>query len=683
MKKLLTLFVWSIHAQINENCDSLEVGQQCEDDCVDIFAKCAVDCKSDSTCIVECNRELARCSTDCPCHANCEDGCPCDFISDYCNECKMEPINQAEYKKCADKATIELLTCDQECEAFDDNCLTKCTDEFNTAIGHCPCMVNCADGCPCETYYCEQTPTAEPPPPVINNDVHLLVLDGKLNMNKFSMEFRPPMVFDSINKLDNFQLDPEFNAVEATCSVLFKGQMQVATSGNVNFYRMSSGNTLTKVPFLNGEISTKYPLCSMVTDNTMVMCATDPDLHDGMYNCHMLLLDDKAVNYNWAIQGTTFSHQLGSMNQHNDDVFIFGGRRGDDDNELISMGFTLQSAMWTQVVDGSAILPDGIAGHSSVSFNNELLVFGGYWTRDTPSNIVFRVVDGQLKFYEDSMLSSRSMHRTISQGNSLVHIGDASKRNSSTIEVWQWNGNKFDIFTSHSHLITGDNYVEVIPIDAEDYEDDITKEDFDLAIFVQSPASTDWNHNNSPRIGLTCQFSVTETGLSQKYLIEDVVPNAFTEIDYMCGYRVKNRFFLAGSKNYELSAQRWELTPTGWTRRPNLPFGFDEGRCIEFDEDRALLCSAYLKGKKCALVDHTDWGYTNTADTQHDHYGGELVKYNSTQMIISSTQSRWVELLNKDSLTWSPINEVPAKFKRFSAVNLNTFVYIFGNIKRM
>ena len=64
----------------------------------------------------------------------------------------------------------------------------------------------------------------------------------------------------------------------------------------------------------------------------------------------------------------------------------------------------------------------------------------------------------------------------------------------------------------------------------------------------------------------------------------------------MCGYRIKNRFFLAGSKTFALSAQRWELTMTGWEKRPDLDFGFDEGRCIEFDDDRILSLLNYELG---------------------------------------------------------------------------------------
>ena len=71
-----------------------------------------------------------------------------------------------------------------------------------------------------------------------------------------------------------------------------------------------------------------------------------------------------------------------------------------------------------------------------------------------------------------------------------------------------------------------------------------------------------------------------------------------------------------------------------------------------------------------------------TYDTNYDHYGGELVNYNETKMIISGTQQRWVETLNED-LSWTAINEVPAKFKRFSAVNFRTKVYIFGKWRKL
>ena len=46
-----------------------------------------------------------------------------------------------------------------------------------------------------------------------------------------------------------------------------------------------------------------------------------------------------------------------------------------------------------------------------------------------------------------------------------------------------------------------------------------------------------------------------------------------------------------------------------------------------------------MKGRKCAIVDHTDKsGYVPTSDTFHDYYGGELFNNNETKMIISGTQ---------------------------------------------
>ena len=48
----------------------------------------------------------------------------------------------------------------------------------------------------------------------------------------------------------------------------------------------------------------------------------------------------------------------------------------------------------------------------------------------------------------------------------------------------------------------------------------------------------------------------------------------------MCSYKLGNRMFLIGSKTYPLETQKWELTSEGYKKHPNLPFTFDEGRCI-------------------------------------------------------------------------------------------------------
>ena len=42
-----------VSGELNENCESIEVGKICEDDCVAEFAKCAVDCGSDNECVID------------------------------------------------------------------------------------------------------------------------------------------------------------------------------------------------------------------------------------------------------------------------------------------------------------------------------------------------------------------------------------------------------------------------------------------------------------------------------------------------------------------------------------------------------------------------------------------------------------------------------------------------------
>ena len=69
--------------------------------------------------------------------------------------------------------------------------------------------------------------------------------------------------------------------------------------------------------------------------------------------------------------------------------------------------------------------------------------------------------------------------------------------------------------------------------------------------------------------------------------------------------------------------------------------------------------------------------YSRLADSYHDHYRGELVNYNDTVLLIAGAQTRDVDLLENAS-SWRMINEVPAKMKSFGAVNLNGFIYIFG-----
>ena len=78
------------------------------------------------------------------------------------------------------------------------------------------------------------------------------------------------------------------------------------------------------------------------------------------------------------------------------------------------------------------------------------------------------------------------MHRSVVQGNNIVHFGNFvdtdSIRNQTSVEVWQWNGETFDQFISKSALVVPElSYIEGVPIEAEDFEDAIDKQEFDVS----------------------------------------------------------------------------------------------------------------------------------------------------------------------------------------------------------
>ena len=113
-------------------------------------------------------------------------------------------------------------------------------------------------------------------------------------------------------------------------------------------------------------------------------------------------------------------------------------------------------------------------------------IFGGYTSYGTSNNFAFVVNENQLDFYPQSLRESRSLHRSVVQGNNIVHFGNFietdSVRNHTSVEVWQWNGETFDQFLSKSDLIIPErSYIEGVPIDAEEFEDAINKQEFDVS----------------------------------------------------------------------------------------------------------------------------------------------------------------------------------------------------------
>ena len=50
---------------------------KCEASVEEAYGHCIIDCKGDSSCMSNCNREYDSQLISCPCNANCSNGCPC------------------------------------------------------------------------------------------------------------------------------------------------------------------------------------------------------------------------------------------------------------------------------------------------------------------------------------------------------------------------------------------------------------------------------------------------------------------------------------------------------------------------------------------------------------------------------------------------------------------------------
>ena len=92
----------------------------------------------------------------------------------------------------------------------------------------------------------------DPPQTIETEDIHLLLFSGSdrnyaeysMVLNKFSMKFRPPMVFDEVNEIENFVPNSNLDTSSASCSVLQNQQMYIITGGQaVQFYRVTASKS--------------------------------------------------------------------------------------------------------------------------------------------------------------------------------------------------------------------------------------------------------------------------------------------------------------------------------------------------------------------------------------------------------------------------------------------------------
>ena len=130
---------------------------------------------------------------------------------------------------------------------------------------------------------------------------------------------------------------------------------------------LKDSTDLINLPLQNDELlSGSNPLCANFDSTSSLLCLTDPNS-----SCHRVEFIDSSTSYQSQYANLTFSHKFGSMHTAESGVFVFGGEKTNNE-ELNSLGLITNDDDWKILVDGTEILPLGLAGHSSVFFGTSL-----------------------------------------------------------------------------------------------------------------------------------------------------------------------------------------------------------------------------------------------------------------------------------------------------------------------
>ena len=141
--------------------------------------------------------------------------------------------------------------------------------------------------------------------------------------------------------------------------------------------------------------------------------------------------------------------------------------------------------------------------------------------------------------------------------------------------------------------------------------------------------------------------------------------------------------YIAGAHESPFNKHVYQLVSYGYDRKADLPFAFDEGRCIGYGGDRALLCAADDRtnidnDKKCYYY-YADGTTAEAPSTNEKHHLGEMATIDDSVMIIAGKSTRSFEFFNGNDEQWTMgSGEVPGPFYKFSSVTFNNVPFIFG-----
>ncbi|CAG5099686.1 Oidioi.mRNA.OKI2018_I69.XSR.g16635.t1.cds [Oikopleura dioica] len=124
-------------AEFDSRCPDLELGQQCDTECSEVFVDCRNNCP-DHLCENQCLIEFTECVSDCPCGQNCPNGCQ-DCENPLCTTCNNLEMD-FEFQQCKVIALEEFDHCAMNCLnnwGCIDNCYNR---EILQGFSQCKCF---------------------------------------------------------------------------------------------------------------------------------------------------------------------------------------------------------------------------------------------------------------------------------------------------------------------------------------------------------------------------------------------------------------------------------------------------------------------------------------------------------------------------------------------------------------
>jgi len=333
-------------------------------------------------------------------------------------------IDNGEKGKCRDNCQSVNRQCTKDCSKTDAACLSKCQRDLDKCITDC-------DG----------------------PGIHILTFDPRQDK-----QYRIDWYYTSDDNREvssQVVMNPSISDRTYMCSFQLKNEMYMiggrGTSADYRNYKVKETELekLSDLPF-----SFRDGACAAISDHSALACSP----LDNPYGCW------KFDGSKWDIVGGTQNdHTTATMAAYQNGAVIIAGykdRTGSTEFWDSNQPMNSQWSVKTTVKDF-----EQFDQFSAVEFNSNVYIFGGQTLWRKNNEVFYLHGTWTWDRLPQTMLYSRSGHRTIAQGNIMVTIGGTGDL---PIEAWELNSDgTFSIYESDSKYLNFITFPETFSVSSD------------------------------------------------------------------------------------------------------------------------------------------------------------------------------------------------------------------------